>query len=54
MGYGGVAYGVLAAAGLNIPKFVNTGVNAATPANVNSPLIKALLNPNTQRGLGFK
>jgi ribose transport system substrate-binding protein len=54
MGYGGVAYGVLAAAGLNVPKFVNTGVHAATPANVNSALIQALLNPNTQRGLGFK
>jgi ribose transport system substrate-binding protein len=54
MGYGGVAYGILAAAGINIPKFVNTGVHAATPANVNSTLIQALLNPDTQRGLGFK
>jgi ribose transport system substrate-binding protein len=54
MGYGGVAYGLLAAAGLNVPKFVNTGVHAATPANVNSQLIQALLNPNTKRGLGFK
>lgn len=54
MGYGGVAYGILATAGINVPKFVNTGVTAATPANVNSPAIRALLNPNTQRGLGFK
>jgi ribose transport system substrate-binding protein len=54
MGYGGVAYGILAAAGLNVPKFVNTGVHAATPTNVNSQLIQALLNPNTERGLGFK
>ena len=35
MGYGGVGYGILAAAGLNVPKFVNTGVTVATPANVN-------------------
>jgi ribose transport system substrate-binding protein len=54
MGYGGVAYGLVAAAGLNVPNFVNTGVHAATPANVNSKLIQALLNPDTQRGLGFK
>jgi ribose transport system substrate-binding protein len=54
MGYGGVAYGIIASSGINVPKFVNTGVTAATPANVNSPKIKALLNPDTQRGLGFK
>lgn len=54
MGYGGVGYGVLAAAGLNVPSYVNTGVYVATPANVNSTLIQAVLNPNTQRGLGFK
>jgi ribose transport system substrate-binding protein len=54
MGYGGVAYGIIAAAGLNTPKFLNTGVHVATPANVNSPIIQALLNPMTQRGLGFK
>jgi hypothetical protein len=53
MGYGGVAYGILAAAGLNTPKFLNTGVHVATPANVNSPIIQALLNPATQRGIGF-
>lgn len=54
MGYGGVLYGVVATAGINVPKFVNTGVHAATPANVNTPIIQALLNPLTKRGIGFK
>lgn len=54
MGYGGVAYGVLAAAGLLTPKFINTGVTAATPANVSSPDIQGLLNPLTQRRLGLR
>jgi ribose transport system substrate-binding protein len=53
MGYGGVAYGIMAAAGLNVPKFLNTGVHAATPANVNSALIQGLLDPMHKRGLGF-
>jgi ribose transport system substrate-binding protein len=53
MGYGGVAYGILAAAGLNTPAFLNTGVSIATPANVNSPQIQGLLSPLTKRGLGF-
>ncbi len=54
MGYGGVAYGVLAAAGLLTPKFINTGVTAATPDNVDSASIQGLLNPLTQRNLGFR
>jgi ribose transport system substrate-binding protein len=54
MGYGGVAYGIVAAAGLNVPKFVNTGVHAATPANVSSAIIQGLLDPLHKRGLGFK
>jgi ribose transport system substrate-binding protein len=54
MGYGGVAYGVLAAAGLLTPKFINTGVTAATPDNVSSPTIQGLLNPLTQRNLGLR
>jgi ribose transport system substrate-binding protein len=54
MGYGGVAYGIVAAAGLNVPKFVNTGVTVATPANVNSPAVQGLLNPTTKRNLGFR
>ncbi len=53
MGYGGVAYGVLAAAGVETPKFVNTGVYAATPLNVDTLEIRSLLNPITQRHLGF-
>lgn len=52
MGYSGVAYGVLAAAGLNVPKFVDTGGVMATPANVNSPLIQGLFDPSRRR-LGF-
>jgi ribose transport system substrate-binding protein len=53
MGYGGVGYGILAAAGLNTPKFDNTGVTVATPKNVNSPLIQGLLNPVAKRQIGF-
>jgi ribose transport system substrate-binding protein len=54
MGSGGVAYGILAAAGLSVPKYVNIGVAVATPANVNSPRIQGLLDPTRKRGLGFK
>jgi ribose transport system substrate-binding protein len=53
MGYGGVAYGILAVAGLRVPKNLDTGVSVATPANVNSPRIQGLLFPDTKRGLGF-
>ncbi len=53
MGFGGVGYGILASAGLNVPKFDNTGVTVATPANVNSPLIQGLLNPVAKRQIGF-
>ncbi|HEX6506054.1 MAG TPA: substrate-binding domain-containing protein [Chloroflexota bacterium] len=53
MGYGGVAYGVIASAGLNVPRFLNTGAHVATPANVNSPIIQGLLDPLHKRGLGF-
>jgi len=54
MGYGGVAYGVLASAGLQVPKFINTGVTAATPDNVDSPNIQGLLNPKTQHSIGLR
>jgi ribose transport system substrate-binding protein len=54
MGYGGVAYGLLAAAGLEMPKFVNTGVTAATPHNVNAPDIQGLLNPSKQTRIGLR
>ncbi len=53
MGYGGVAYGVLAAAGIRVPKFIDTGVTAATPANVDSPDIQSLLHPVTQHRVGL-
>lgn len=53
MGYGGVAYGVLATAGLRVPKTVDTGVAVATPANVDSPFIQGLLDPIHKRKLGF-
>jgi ribose transport system substrate-binding protein len=49
MGYGGVAYGVLAAARLNVPKYVDTDEVVATPANFNTPLIKGLLDPSQRR-----
>jgi ribose transport system substrate-binding protein len=54
MGFGGVAYGLLAAAGLEMPKFINTGVTAATPQNVNEPDIQGLLNPSTQTRIGLR
>ena len=54
MGYGGVAYGILAAAGLDTPHFVNTGVTAATPENVDSPDIQGLLVPSSQRRIGLR
>jgi len=53
MGYGGVAYGVLAAAGISTPRFINTGVTAATPANVNSPDIQGLLDPINKHRVGL-
>ncbi len=53
MGFGGVGYGIMASAHLNVPKFDNTGVTVATPANVNSPLIQGLLNPVAKRQIGF-
>lgn len=53
MGYGGVLYGVLAAAGVATPRFLNTGVTAATPQNVNDPDIAGLLNPASQTRIGI-
>jgi ribose transport system substrate-binding protein len=53
MGYGGVAYGILAAAGLNVPKYVDTGAVVATPANVNSPVIQGVLDPVHKSRLGL-
>ncbi len=53
MGFGGVAYGLLATAGVTTPKNIDTGVFVATPQNVASPQIQGLLNPITQRHLGF-
>jgi ribose transport system substrate-binding protein len=54
MGYGGVAYGLLAAAGLEMPKFINTGVTAATPQNVGAADIQGLLNPSKQTRVGLR
>ncbi|MGI8826755.1 MAG: substrate-binding domain-containing protein [Chloroflexota bacterium] len=54
MGYGGVGYGILASAGLTVPRFVNTGVTVATPANVNGRVIQGLLDPVSKRQIGFK
>jgi ribose transport system substrate-binding protein len=54
MGYGGVAYGLLAAAGLEMPKFINTGVTAATPQNVTAPEIQGLLDPSKQTHIGLR
>jgi ribose transport system substrate-binding protein len=53
MGYGGVLYGVLAAAGVATPRFLNTGVTAATPANLGDPDISGLLDPASQTRIGI-
>ncbi len=53
MGYGGIAYGILASAGLITPKTIDTGSYVATPDNLDTPEIRGLLDPVTQRHLGF-
>ncbi len=55
MGYGGVLYGILAAAGVKTPTFLDTGATVATKANMNSAFIEGLLLPlgKPGRNLGF-
>jgi len=53
MGYGGIAYGILAAAGLITPKTIDTGSYVATPENLDTPQMQGLLEPMTRRHLGF-
>lgn len=53
MGYGGIAYGILAAAGLITPKTIDTGSYVATPTNLDTPEMRGLLEPVTRRHLGF-
>jgi ribose transport system substrate-binding protein len=53
MGYGGIAYGILSAAGLITPKTIDTGSYVATPANLDTPEMRGLLEPATRRHLGF-
>jgi len=55
MGYGGVLYGILAAAGVKTPAFLDTGATVATKANMNSAFIEGLLLPlgKPGRNLGF-
>jgi hypothetical protein len=45
-GYAGVVYGILAALGVVIPKYQDTGSAVATPANYNSPAVAPLLQSN--------
>ncbi len=45
MGYAGVWYGVEAAHGAVLPKYVDSGVHVATKANIDSPAMQGLLNP---------
>jgi ribose transport system substrate-binding protein len=52
MGYGGVWYGLMAALGVKVPVFVDTGANLATAGNMNSPLVKGLLDPTGTPGRG--
>jgi ribose transport system substrate-binding protein len=45
MGYAGVWYALAAANGVVFPKFVDTGVNVVTKANIDSQKITGLLDP---------
>jgi ribose transport system substrate-binding protein len=45
-GYGGVVYGILAALGVKVPSYLDTGSAVATPANVMSPTVHPLLLSN--------
>ncbi len=51
MGYLGVKYIVAHLRGEAVPKVVDTGVSVATPGNMNTPEIKALLEPDLSRYL---
>lgn len=53
MGFGGIAYGILAAANLITPKNIDTGSYVATPGTVDSPEMQGLLDPMRRRHLGF-
>jgi ribose transport system substrate-binding protein len=53
MGYGGVLYGMLAALGVKVPLFVDTGATVATPALSSSALIQGLLDPTGKPGRGL-
>jgi ribose transport system substrate-binding protein len=45
MGYAGVWYGLLAAHGAVLPKYVDSGVHVATKQNLDTPAIVGLLDP---------
>ncbi len=51
MGYLGVKYIVARLRGEAVPKLVDTGVDVATPENMDAPEIKALLEPDLSRFL---
>lgn len=51
MGYLGVKYIVARLKGEAVPKLVDTGVDVATPENMDTPEIKALLEPDFSRYL---
>jgi ribose transport system substrate-binding protein len=55
MGYGGVCYGLLAALGVQVPYFLNTGDTIVTTANMDQPAMAGLLDPLGHPGmhLGF-
>jgi ribose transport system substrate-binding protein len=45
MGYDGIKTALAASKGEKVPEFIDTGVNAITPENMNTPRSQALLNP---------
>lgn len=46
MGYAGVWYGLEAAHGVVLPKYVDSGVHIVTKANIDSPAMAGLLDPS--------
>jgi ribose transport system substrate-binding protein len=46
MGYAGVWYALAAARGVVFPKYVDTGVNVVTKANIDQPRMAGLLDPS--------
>ena len=53
MGYAGVWYGLLAAHGAVLPKYVDSGVHVVTKKNIDQPTIVGLLDPKKYKMTAF-